>query len=37
VTLAEREMKQVQFLEQLVSDVDKRVNESLDQTPAIRN
>lgn len=36
VTLAEREMKQVQFLEQLIADVDKRIDESLQQTPAIR-
>ena len=36
VTLAEREMRQTKFLEQLISDIDKRINETLDQTPAIR-
>jgi hypothetical protein len=36
VTLAERDMRQTKFLEQLISDLDKRVNEAVDQTPAIR-
>ena len=36
VTLAERDMRQTKFLEQLISDLDKRVNEAIDQTPAIR-
>ena len=36
VTLADREMKQIKFLEQLVSDVDKRINEALDTMPAIK-
>lgn len=37
VPLAEREMRQIRFLEQLISDVDARIGETLDQTPAIRN
>lgn len=37
VTLAEREMKQVKFLEELIASVDQRINDSLEQTPAIRN
>jgi hypothetical protein len=36
VTLAEREMRQTRFLEKLISDLDARVNEAIDQTPAIR-
>lgn len=36
VTLAEREMRQTKFLEKLIADLDARVNEALDQTPAIR-
>ncbi len=34
-TLAEREMKQTQFLEKLVGDVDVAINRALDQTPGI--
>lgn len=34
--LVDRDMRQTRFLEQLISDLDKRVNEALDQTPAIR-
>ena len=37
VTLAEREMRQVKFLEKLVTDVDGKINEALELTPAIRN
>ncbi len=37
VTLADREMRQTKFLEQLISDLDKRVLEALEQTPAIKN
>ncbi len=36
VTLAERDMRQTKFLETLISDLDKRVNEAIDLTPAIR-
>jgi hypothetical protein len=36
VTLSEREMRQTQFLEKMIADVDARINEALDQTPAIR-
>jgi hypothetical protein len=36
VTLAEREMRQTKFLERLIADLDARVNEAIDQTPAIR-
>ena len=36
VTLAQREMRQTKFLETLISDLDKRVNDAIDQTPAIR-
>ncbi len=36
VTLAERDMRQTRFLEKLISDLDARVNEALDQTPSIR-
>jgi hypothetical protein len=36
VTLAEREMKQIQFLEQLIADVDARINEALNAVPAIK-
>jgi hypothetical protein len=36
VTLAEREMRQTKFLEKLIADVDARVTEAMDQTPAIR-
>ncbi len=36
VNLAEREMRQTKFLEQLITDLDKRVNDAIDQTPAIR-
>ncbi len=34
--LVDRDMRQTRFLEQLISDLDKRVNEAMDQTPAIR-
>ncbi len=37
VTLAEREMKQVKFLEKLIADVDVKINDALDLVPAIRN
>lgn len=37
VALAEREMRQIRFMEQLVSDVDARIGDTLNQTPAIRN
>lgn len=36
VTLSEREDKQTAFLEKLIDDVDKRIQEALDATPAIR-
>lgn len=36
VTLSEREMRQTKFLEKLIADLDKRINEALDQTPAMR-
>lgn len=36
VTLADREMRQTKFLEQLITDLDKRVNDAIDQAPAIR-
>lgn len=36
-TLAEREMKQVEFLEQLIADIDKRMIETIDLTPALKN
>lgn len=36
VTLQERDMRQTRFLEKLIHDLDKRVNEAIDQTPAIR-
>jgi len=36
VTLTEREMRQVKFLEKLIADIDVRINETLDATPSIR-
>lgn len=36
VTLEERDIKQTQFLEKLMADVDARIADALDQTPAIR-
>jgi hypothetical protein len=36
VTLKEREEKQTAFLEKLIGDVDARITEAMDQTPAIR-
>lgn len=36
VTLAEREIKQVQFLEKLIADVDVKIQGALDAAPAIR-
>ncbi len=36
VALAEREMRQTRFLETLVTDVDKKIQDLLDATPAIR-
>lgn len=36
VTLAEREMRQVQFLEKLMADVDVKISDALDQTPNLR-
>jgi len=36
VTLAEREMRQIKFLEKLIADVDMRMNEILNNFPAIR-
>lgn len=35
-TLAEREMKQINFLEKLIADVDGKIMELLDSTPSIR-
>lgn len=35
VSLAERELKQVQFLEQLIADVDVKINDTIHATPAI--
>ena len=37
VTLAEREMEQIKFLEKLIADVDAKINEAMASTPAIRN
>lgn len=37
VPLAEREMRQIRFLEQLIADVDARIGDALDQTPAMRH
>ena len=37
ITLAEREMEQIKFLEKLIADVDVKINEALEATPAIRN
>lgn len=37
IDLAERELRQTQFLEKLISDVDARVEEAIAQTPAIKN
>ncbi len=37
VPLAEREMKQIQFLEKLVADVDAKIGEALQTMPAMRN
>lgn len=36
VTLADREMRQVQFLEKLMADVDVKITDALDATPSIR-
>lgn len=36
VTLADREMRQVQFLEKLMADVDVKIADALDATPNIR-
>jgi hypothetical protein len=36
VTLAEREKRQTEFLERMIADVDKRVSEAMDHTPALR-
>ncbi len=36
VTLAERDERQTKFLEKLIADVDARINEALDQAPAMR-
>ncbi len=36
VTLAERDMRQTRFLEKLIADVDARIGEALDQSPAMR-
>ncbi len=35
VSLAERELKQVQFLEQLIADLDVKINDTIHATPAI--
>jgi len=35
VTLAEREIRQVQFLEKLMADVDVKINDTINATPAI--
>lgn len=35
-TLAEREMKQIDFLEKLIADVDSKIMELLDSTPSIK-
>ncbi|PZQ48090.1 MAG: hypothetical protein DI551_02120 [Micavibrio aeruginosavorus] len=37
VTLEEREMRQVAFLEKLIADVDVRINDAVNAAPAIRN
>lgn len=36
VSVAEREIRQTKFLEKLIADVDVRIGEALDATPAIR-
>jgi hypothetical protein len=36
VTLAEREMRQIQFLERMIADVDSRVTDVLNASPALR-
>ena len=36
VSIADREIRQTKFLEQLITDLDKKIQDVLDQTPAIR-
>lgn len=36
VTLAEREDRQTKFLEKLIADIDSRIGDALDQSPAVR-